>query len=67
VERGRARFTPGGRGTVQLSERGLSALYTGFQGATELARAGLLLADDASLATLHDLFSGPAPAMADYF
>jgi predicted acetyltransferase len=67
VERGRARFTPGGRGAVRLSERGLAALYTGFQSATELARGGMLSADDASLATLHDLFSGPAPAMVDYF
>jgi predicted acetyltransferase len=67
VERGRARVTPGGSGAVRLSERGLAALYTGFQTASELARAGLLVADDTSLATLHDLFSGPAPAMADYF
>jgi predicted acetyltransferase len=67
VERGRASVTRGGSGGVRLSERGLAALYTGFQSATELARAGLLLADEASLSTLDDLFSGPTPAMVDYF
>jgi predicted acetyltransferase len=67
VEAGRASVTRGGTGAVRLSERGLAALYTGFQSATELARAGLLAADDASLSTLNDLFSGPTPAMADYF
>jgi predicted acetyltransferase len=67
VERGVARVVRGGNGAVRLSERGLAALYTGFQPAAELARAGLVAADDASLATLHDLFAGPSPAMADYF
>jgi predicted acetyltransferase len=67
VTRGQARVTPGGNGAVKLSERGLAALYTGFLPATELARGGLLEADDASLGTLSDLFAGPAPAMADYF
>jgi predicted acetyltransferase len=52
---------------VKLTERGLAALYTGFLPATELARGGLLAADDASLGALNDLFAGPAPAMADYF
>jgi predicted acetyltransferase len=67
VNAGHASVTRGGSGAVRLSERGLAALYTGFQSATELARAGLLAADDASLTTLHDLFSGPTPAMVDYF
>jgi predicted acetyltransferase len=67
VSRGQARVAPGGSGAVKLAERGLAALYTGFQSAPELARAGLLAADDASLSTLEDLFSGPPPTMADYF
>lgn len=67
IERGRARVERGGNGTVKLTERGLAALYTGFQPAAELARAGLLAADDASLSALHDLFAGPSPAMADFF
>jgi predicted acetyltransferase len=67
VERGVARVVRGGNGSVRLSERGLAALYTGFQSAGELARAGLIAADEASLAVLHDLFAGPSPAMADYF
>lgn len=67
VERGIARVTRGGGGSVKLSERGLAALYTGFQAPAELARGGLLAADDAALSTLHDLFAGPAPVMADYF
>jgi predicted acetyltransferase len=67
VQHGRARVERGGDGTVRITERGLAALYTGFQPAAELARAGLLSADEASLATLRDLFAGPAPVMADYF
>jgi predicted acetyltransferase len=67
VERGIARVVRGGSGAVRLSERGLAALYTGFQPAAELARAGLVVADEASLLILHDLFAGPSPAMADYF
>ncbi len=67
IAKGRPHFTPGGTGAVRLSERGLAALYTGFQPASELARAGLLEANEASLAALNELFSGPSPAMADYF
>jgi predicted acetyltransferase len=67
VSKGQARVVRGGSGAVRLSERGLAALYTGFQSAAELGRAGLLAADESWLATLHDLFAGPSPAMADYF
>jgi predicted acetyltransferase len=56
-----------GAGNVRLDVRGLSALYTGFVSAAQLSRAGLLSGSSRSLQTLSLLFSGSAPALADYF
>jgi predicted acetyltransferase len=66
----------GGRGSVVrvaravgawLDVRALSALYTGFLPPRELARAGVLQADERSLSALALIFSGAAPAVSDYF
>lgn len=52
---------------VRISERGLAALYSGFQSATALRTQGLLDATDAECSILAALFSSPTPAMADMF
>jgi len=67
VAGGVGRVERGGRGSVRLDVRGLAALYTGFLPPADLARAGMVEADEASLRVLHELFAGPAPAMTDFF
>jgi predicted acetyltransferase len=67
VERGAPRVTRGGAGSVELDVRGLAALYTGFLPPADLARAGMLRANERELATLSDLFGGSSPAMSDFF
>jgi predicted acetyltransferase len=67
VERGTPRVTRGGAGSVRLDVRGLAALYTGFLPPADLARAGLLHANESELVTLSDLFGGSSPAMSDFF
>jgi predicted acetyltransferase len=52
---------------VTLTERGLSALYTGFQSAEELAVRGLATGNTAALHKLSALFAGPFPCMVDMF
>lgn len=56
-----------GAGNVRLDVRALASLYTGFVSAAELARAGLLGGSPRAIETLRLLFSGPAPALVDYF
>jgi len=67
VAGGVGRVARGGQGSVRLDVRGLAALYTGFLTPDDLARAGMLEADAASLAVLRELFLGPSPAMPDFF
>jgi len=67
VRDGRAEVVRGGNGNVRLDARALSALYTGFLRASELARAGRVTGDPASLETLDALFAGPPPSLADFF
>lgn len=67
VAGGVGRVTRGGHGSVRLDVRGLASLYTGFLPPDDLARAGMLEADEASLRVLRDLFLGPSPAMTDFF
>jgi predicted acetyltransferase len=67
VADGRAEVERGGRGSVRTDVRGLAALYTGFQSPAELRAAGLVDADDASLAVATSVFGGPQPWMADHF
>lgn len=52
---------------VTLTERGLSALYTGFQSAEDLAVRGLAAGTPRALQTLTALFAGPLPCMVDMF
>jgi predicted acetyltransferase len=65
-----------GRGSVtrvaraagaRLDVRALSALYTGFLPPRELARAGVLEADERALSVLTSIFGGAAPALSDFF
>jgi predicted acetyltransferase len=58
---------PGASGRARISIGALAALYSGFVGPHELVAAGQLAADDATLRALGALFSGHAPACADYF
>jgi predicted acetyltransferase len=67
VASGAAQVFEGGAGSIKLSVRALAALYSGYLSPFELARTRELEADDASLARLAALFSGPAPAMSDFF
>lgn len=67
VRDGRAEVVPGGAGSVELSVRGLAALFSGFLSPFELARTRELSADAPSLARLAALFAGPPSAMSDFF
>jgi predicted acetyltransferase len=67
VRDGRATLEPGSGPGVRLGPRALGALYSGFMSAEELERAGLLQGETSALSRLSLLFSGPAPAMIDYF
>lgn len=68
VEQGKATVAPGGNGSLRMSARALSPLYTGFMTARDLATLGWLEARDAqTLALAIDLFAGPAPWMSDGF
>ena len=67
VREGRADVSRGGSGKVKLDARALASLYTGFLRATELARAGRVSGDPASLETLDALFAGSPPALGDFF
>jgi predicted acetyltransferase len=52
---------------VRITERGLAALYSGFQAPSTLRDLGLLEGSDAECATLAAIFGGYAPTMADMF
>lgn len=52
---------------VAMNERGLAALYSGFSSPHTLAAAGLLEADEDTLATLGVWFGGPPPSTPDFF
>ena len=52
---------------VQISERGLAALYTGQTSADVLAAAGWLDADEDARAILDGWFGGASPTMRDMF
>jgi predicted acetyltransferase len=52
---------------ARLDVRALAALYTGFLPPRELARAGVLEADERTLSTLASIFAGAAPAVSDFF
>jgi predicted acetyltransferase len=68
IEGGRAELTPGGDGNVQIGINALSALSTGWAGATALVEAGALHhASPTDRAALDAAFSGPRPTMVDEF
>jgi predicted acetyltransferase len=67
VAEGRGRAERGGEGRLRASVRGLAALYSGYRAARQLALAGWLEGDEASLAAADLLFAGPSPWMADNF
>ena len=68
IEGGRGELTPGGDGNVQIGINALSALSTGWAGATALVEAGALHhASPADRAALDAAFSGPRPTMIDEF
>jgi len=67
VSNGRAVVSEGGRGGLQVSIRGLAALFTGMFSPYELRNAGLLIGSEESLAAASQVFSGPTPWMADSF
>ncbi|HZI14287.1 MAG TPA: GNAT family N-acetyltransferase [Myxococcus sp.] len=67
VSDGVARVRRGGEGRMRLHVRAMAPLYTGFYRAEGLRAAGALEADDASVQTAMQLFSGPQPSMRDMF
>lgn len=67
VSGGRAQVRPGGGGAVRLDERAFAALYSGFASPALLARTSSFAADAATLRRLATLFTGPPPAMVDFF
>ena len=67
VTDGRASVERGGRGDLQLSERGLASLYSGFMGAESIALCEMARGEERALATATALFAGPAPGMGDMF
>ncbi len=67
VAEGRGAVSPGGSGSLVIDVRGLAALYTGHQTATDLETRGLLSGPAEELARLTAAFAAPAPWMRDEF
>lgn len=58
---------PGGTGEVQLGVHALSAIYTGYASAHELASIGALHGPVEARHALDTIFSGPRPSMLEHF
>jgi predicted acetyltransferase len=67
VEDGRARVSPGGRGSFRTTIRGLAPLYSGFLRASVLASIGWVEAPEGELRAAEALFDGPTPWMPDMY
>jgi predicted acetyltransferase len=67
VREGRAEVSRGGKGGARLDARSLAPLYSGFLWASDLARAGRVTGDAASISVLDALFAGPPPGLPDFF
>lgn len=67
VSNGIGTVQPGGRGDLELSIRGLAALYAGFYSPYHLRWMGWLAGCDDSVAIAQHLFSGSSPWMGDFF
>lgn len=64
VSGGRGTLTPAGSAVARLHVRGLALLFAGVATGDDLRRAGLL---DGDLPGLDAAFTGPTPALIDYF
>lgn len=67
VSQGQGSVTPGGTGAMQLSIRGLAALYAGLYTPEQLRLLGFLEASEATLQTATQIFAGASPWMNDFF
>ncbi len=67
VEGGSGAVNKGGTAAVSLGPRGMSALFSGFASATELALRGLLSGPQAEVEKLDAVFAGPMPTMNEMF
>jgi predicted acetyltransferase len=67
VRGGRGTVERGGSGKLSLDVRGLAPLYTGHASARDVAAAGLVSGDDATLAAADAVFESRAPWMPDFF
>ena len=68
VAGGRGEIRREGKGSaVRLGVRALAALFTGYLGAEQLARAGMASGDDDALAAATALFAGPPPWLPEIF
>jgi predicted acetyltransferase len=63
----RAEVRPGGEPHIQLSERDLAAIYTGFITPQECAYLGTIRGSNANLALAGTIFNGPRPWIAEMF
>jgi predicted acetyltransferase len=68
VSGGHGRLEPGGTGAVRVGVGPFASLYSGWCGASTLARTGLLTASSSrAVAALDAAFAGPTPWMPDFF
>jgi predicted acetyltransferase len=67
VSNGKGTVQPGGQGDLEMSIRGLAALYAGFHSPHHLRWMGWLSGSDDSVAIAHQLFAGSSPWMSDFF
>ena len=64
---GAATLAAGGTGEVQLGVHALSAIYTGYASALDLASIGALHGPVEACRALDAVFAGPTPSTLDYF
>ena len=67
VADGAGRVRAGGKGTIDVSIRGLAPLYSGYLSPLELQTAGYLEGPENELIAAGALFAGPTPWMPDMF
>lgn len=67
VRDGQGVLEPGGGGDLEVTARGLAALYSGFASPWTLAGLGLLRGDGAACARAAAIFAGPRPWMREMF
>ncbi|WAL60931.1 GNAT family N-acetyltransferase [Thermocoleostomius sinensis] len=67
VSEGKGDVSPGGRGDLKLTIRGLAPLYSGWLTPLQLKWTGLLDASDSVLTIATQLFTGSCPWLPDFF